>query len=95
MSVLADLPVVLSIMPAPGWVAVYDDGGCEPLVCWAVVEMRDGADRWREVRPLVVGDPPGCDAVAASDCTNLVRVEYRGADAASLYGRTDDVPGSP
>jgi hypothetical protein len=33
--------------------------------------------------------------VAASDCTNLVRVEYRGADAASLYGRADDLPESP
>ncbi len=31
MSLMADMPEVLAIMPARGWVAVYDDGGAEPL----------------------------------------------------------------
>jgi hypothetical protein len=46
---------IIQIMPATGWVAVYDMDGeesPEPIVCFALVEsVHDGVKR-RDVRPM-------------------------------------------
>lgn len=50
---------IIQIMPATGWVAVYDMDGeesPEPLVCFALVEsVEDGVKR-RDVRPMCANE---------------------------------------
>lgn len=60
---------ILQIMPATGWVAVYDEGGeesAEALVCFALV------DGGRAVRPMRAD---GNKIAFADVLPNFVRVE--------------------
>lgn len=46
---------ILQIMPATGWVAVYDIEGeesAEPIVCFALVESIEDGQVSRDVRPM-------------------------------------------
>lgn len=70
---------ILSIIPADGWYAVFKAGSNEgsefrsPILCWALVEARDGARR-------VVGldtDQRGTVEIAAY-ADNFVRYEFGG-----------------
>ena len=66
---------ILQILPATGWVAVYDDGGEESaaaLVCFALVETLDNGNKSQEVRPMCAD---GKRIVFADDAANFVRVE--------------------
>lgn len=65
---------ILQILPASGWVAVYDDNGEESaaaLVCFALVETLDGS-KVQAVRPMCA---EGKQIVFADDAANFVRVE--------------------
>jgi hypothetical protein len=76
----AELPMskqanILQILPANGWVAVYDESGEESaaaLVCFALVETLDGGNKTQEVRPMCAD---GKRIVFADDAANFVRVE--------------------
>lgn len=66
---------ILQILPATGWVAVYDDGGEEsaaPLVCFALVETLDGGSKQQDVRPM---SAEGKRIAFADDADNFLRVE--------------------
>ena len=48
---------IIQIMPATGWVAVYDEDGdesAEALVCFALVESVSNGVNRRDVRPMRV-----------------------------------------
>lgn len=48
---------IIQIMPATGWVAVYDEDGeesAEALVCFALVETANNGVSRRDVRPMRV-----------------------------------------
>jgi hypothetical protein len=66
---------ILQILPANGWVAVYDENGEESaaaLVCFALVETSDPANKQQEVRPMCAD---GKRIVFADEAANFVRVE--------------------
>ncbi|HKT27303.1 hypothetical protein [Dyella sp.] len=66
---------ILQILPANGWVAVYDEAGEESaatLVCFALVETLDGGNKAQAVRPMCAD---GKHIVFADDAANFVRVE--------------------
>ncbi|HTV85797.1 MAG TPA: hypothetical protein VME63_10335 [Dyella sp.] len=66
---------ILQILPATGWVAVYDESGEESaasLVCFALVETLDGGNRQHEVRPM---HADGKRIVFADEAANFLRVE--------------------
>jgi hypothetical protein len=66
---------ILQILPATGWVAVYDDGGEESastLVCFALTETIDNGNRQQEVRPMCAN---GRQIAFADEAANFVRVE--------------------
>jgi hypothetical protein len=66
---------ILQILPANGWVAVYDEAGEESaatLVCFALVETTDGGNKTQAVRPMCAD---GKHVVFADDAANFVRVE--------------------
>lgn len=66
---------ILHILPATGWVAVYDDGGEESassLVCFALTEVIDNGGKTQQVRPMCA---EGKHIVFADDAANFVRVE--------------------
>jgi hypothetical protein len=66
---------ILQILPATGWVAVYDESGEESaasLVCFALVETLDNGNKQQEVRPMRAD---GKRVVFADDAANFLRVE--------------------
>jgi hypothetical protein len=66
---------ILQILPANGWVAVYDESGEESaaaLVCFALVETLEGGNKTQAVRPMCAD---GKHITFADDATNFVRVE--------------------
>ncbi|GLQ97330.1 hypothetical protein [Dyella mobilis] len=66
---------ILQILPANGWVAVYDESGEESaaaLVCFALVETLDNGARQQEVRPM---SADGKRIAFADEAANFVRVE--------------------
>ena len=66
---------ILQILPANGWVAVYDESGDESastLVCFALVETLDNGARQQEVRPMCAD---GKRIVFADEIANFLRVE--------------------
>lgn len=66
---------IIQIMPANGWVAVYDEGGeesAQAIVCFALVEsVENGATR-RDVRPM---STDGKQIGFADTIANFLRVE--------------------
>lgn len=68
---------ITQIIPANGWVAVYDDGeeeSIDPVVCFALVETGMGD---RTVVPFVAGEQKGEIHNAANE-ENYLRVDYLG-----------------
>ena len=66
---------ILQILPATGWVAVYDESGEESaaaLVCFALVETLDNGNKTQAVRPMCAD---GKHIVFADEAANFVRVE--------------------
>ncbi|GLQ88735.1 hypothetical protein [Dyella flagellata] len=66
---------ILQILPATGWVAVYDESGEESaaaLVCFALVETLDNGSKTQAVRPMCAD---GKQIVFADEAANFVRVE--------------------
>jgi hypothetical protein len=66
---------ILQILPATGWVAVYDERGEESastLVCFALVETVDGDARRQDVRPM---HADGKRVVFADEPANFLRVQ--------------------
>jgi len=66
---------ILQMLPAAGWVAVYDENGEESastLICFALVETIDNGNKVQEVRPM---HADGKRIVFADDALNFVRVE--------------------
>jgi hypothetical protein len=66
---------ILQILPAGGWVAVYDDGGEESastLVCFALTETVDNGVKQQAVRPM---HADGKHIAFADEVANFVRVE--------------------
>jgi hypothetical protein len=66
---------ILQILPATGWVAVYDEGGEESaatLVCFALVETVDNGNRQQGVRPMCAD---GKRIAFADEAANFLRVE--------------------
>ncbi|TBR40482.1 MULTISPECIES: hypothetical protein [Dyella] len=66
---------ILQIMPATGWVAVYDVEGeesAEPIVCFALVESTEDGQTSRDVRPMVAD---GNTIDFADTAENFVRVD--------------------
>lgn len=66
---------ILQILPAAGWVAVYDEGGEESastLVCFALVETIDNGNKVQAVRPM---HADGKRVVFADEAANFMRVE--------------------
>jgi len=62
---------IIQIMPATGWVAVFDESGdesAEALVCFALVESAQG----RNVRPMLAN---GKQISFADAAPNFLRVE--------------------
>jgi hypothetical protein len=67
--------IIIQIMPATGWVAVYEeDGGESPvaLVCFALVETEANGAKHRAVRPMCAD---GKGIVFADTDANYLRVE--------------------
>jgi hypothetical protein len=63
---------IIQILPATGWVAVYDEGGeesAQAIVCFALVEA---ADKRRDVRPMCAD---GKRIAFADSAANFLRVE--------------------
>lgn len=72
---MSNLDNIIQIMPATGWVAVYDEGGeesAQAIVCFALVESEAGGTRRRSVRPMCAD---GRNVVLADEVPNFVRVE--------------------
>ncbi|RDS81084.1 hypothetical protein DWU98_11060 [Dyella monticola] len=66
---------ILQILPANGWVAVYDESGEESaatLVCFALTETLDNGNKQQHVRPMCAD---GKHIVFADDAANFLRVE--------------------
>ncbi|MFC3654008.1 hypothetical protein ACFONN_20895 [Dyella humi] len=66
---------ILQILPATGWVAVYDESGEESaaaLVCFALTETLDNGNKQQEVRPMCAN---GKRIVFADEITHFLRVE--------------------
>jgi len=66
---------ILQILPATGWIAVYDEAGEESasaLVCFALVETLDGSNKSQAVRPMCAD---GKRIVFADEAANFLRVE--------------------
>jgi len=72
---MSNLDNIIQIMPATGWVAVYDEGGeesAQAIVCFALVESEAGGTRRRSVRPMCAD---GRFVAFADEAPNFVRVE--------------------
>lgn len=66
---------ILQILPANGWVAVYDENGDESaatLVCFALTETLDNGVKQQAVRPMCAD---GKHIVFADEAANFLRVE--------------------
>jgi len=66
---------IIQIMPATGWVAVFDESGdesAEALVCFALVESVQNGTTRRDVRPMLVN---GKQISFADAAPNYLRVE--------------------
>ncbi|WP_267223238.1 hypothetical protein [Dyella silvae] len=66
---------IIQIMPATGWVAVYDEAGeetAESLVCFALVESDEAGGKRRDVRPMRAD---GKRISFADEAANFQRVE--------------------
>lgn len=66
---------IIQIMPATGWVAVFDENGdesAEALVCFALVESVQNGTTRRDVRPMLVN---GKQISFADGAPNYLRVE--------------------
>lgn len=66
---------IIQIMPATGWVAVFDESGdesAEALVCFALVESTQGGATRRDVRPMLSN---GKQVSFADAAPNFLRVE--------------------
>ncbi|WP_233843164.1 hypothetical protein [Dyella sp. 2HG41-7] len=66
---------ILQLLPATGWVAVYDESGEESastLICFALVETIDNGNKTQTVRPM---HADGKHIAFADDAANFVRVE--------------------
>jgi len=66
---------ILQILPAAGWVAVYDEHGEESaatLVCLALVESADSDGKRQDVRPMRA---EGRHVIFADEAPNFLRVE--------------------
>ena len=67
--------IIIQIMPATGWVAVFDESGdesAEALVCFALVESAQNGTTRRDVRPMLVN---GKQISFADAAPNFLRVE--------------------
>ncbi|WP_266172019.1 hypothetical protein [Dyella subtropica] len=72
---MSDQETIIQIMPATGWVAVYEMDGeesAEPIVCFALVETVENGVKRREVRPMSADDKV---IDFADDAENFLRVE--------------------
>ena len=72
---MSNLDNIIQIMPATGWVAVYDEGGeesAQAIVCFALVESEAGGTHRRSVRPMCAD---GRNVAVADEVPNFVRVE--------------------
>jgi hypothetical protein len=72
---MSNLDNIIQILPAAGWVAVYDEGGeesAQAIVCFALVESEAGGTRRRSVRPMCA---EGRNIVLADEAPNFLRVE--------------------
>ena len=66
---------IIQIMPATGWVAVFDESGdesAEALVCFALVESVQNGTTRQDVRPMLVN---GKQISFADAAPNYLRVE--------------------
>ncbi|HEX7813742.1 hypothetical protein [Dyella sp.] len=66
---------ILQLLPANGWVAVFEDAGeesAQALVCFALVENTEGGVARRQVRPMCAD---GKHIGFADTAPNFVRVE--------------------
>jgi hypothetical protein len=66
---------IIQIMPATGWVAVYDEGGeesAQAIVCFALVEASESDGKRRDVRPMCAD---GKRLAFADSAANFLRVE--------------------
>ena len=72
---MSNLDNIIQIMPATGWVAVYDEGGGEEsaqaIVCFALVESEAGGTRRRSVRPLCADGKAIAFADEAPSCRRV------------------------
>lgn len=79
--------LILQIIPATGWSAVYlqDDGTllAEPLVAWALMDVKDDDDEepFRAVEGL---SPEGGLATPANRYDNFIGYAWAGEDLASV-----------
>ncbi|MFC4763570.1 hypothetical protein [Dyella koreensis] len=72
---MSDQETIIQIMPATGWVAVYDMDGeetAEAIVCFALVETIENGVKRRDVRPMCADDKV---IDFADDAENFLRVE--------------------
>lgn len=72
---MSDQETIIQIMPADGWVAVYEMDGeesAEPIVCFALVESIEDGIKRRDVRPMCAD---GKLIDFADEAENFVRVE--------------------
>ena len=72
---MSSLENILQIMPATGWVAVFDEDGdesAEALVCFALVESVRNGSTQRDVRPMLAN---GKQVSFADAAPNFLRVE--------------------
>lgn len=69
-------PRILQIMPAEGWVAIFEGEEGEelalPLTCFALVELEEGNDTWTEVRAMTVEERA---VVFCDEIDNFVRID--------------------
>lgn len=73
---MEDVETILQIIPCTELEAVYRDseGECsDPIVCLALVEISNGTETYREVRPMIA-DEKSIEFAAAS---NMVRLQSR------------------
>jgi hypothetical protein len=69
---------ILQIIPANGWVALYNDDKGEtgpaedglPVVCFALIQYTQDGHTFQEVRPMTDGG----GGIEVEDCTNYAGV---------------------
>jgi hypothetical protein len=75
---MTEEPRIIQIISGEGWEAVYSQSGgpesIEPVVCFALVEVKENGETWTEVRPMDVDDNRITFCV---ECENFARVQRR------------------